>query len=83
MPAIDDSNVLPSVNVDRSSGIEHVGPEQQCGLFALLDEFAACFSEEPALCGVGGVWLLFAFLVCEMVSFRGCLAPLLCYFGSW
>jgi len=47
VPAIDESDVLRSVNVDRSSGIEHLGPEQQCGLLALLDEFAACFSEEP------------------------------------
>jgi len=64
VPAIDESDVLPSVNVDRSSGIEHLGP----GLLPLLDEFAACFSEEPDMCGVGGVWLLFAFLVCEMVK---------------
>jgi len=63
-----ESDVLPSVNFDRSSGIEHLGPEQQCELLALLGEFAACFSEKPDLCGVGGVWLLFAFLVCEMVK---------------
>ena len=31
VPAIDDSNVLPSVNVDRSSGIDHLGPEQRVG----------------------------------------------------
>ena len=67
MPTIDDSNVLPSVNVDHCK-IERLDPEQQGGLLALLDEFAACFSEEPDLCGVGGVWLLFAFLVCEMVK---------------
>ena len=41
VPAMDDSNVLPSVDVD-SGGIEHLGPEQQCGLLALLGGFAAC-----------------------------------------
>jgi len=42
VPATVESDVLPSVNVD-SSGIEHLDPEQQCGLLALLGEFAACF----------------------------------------
>ena len=68
VPAMDDSNVLPSVNVDRSSGIEHLGPEQQCGLLALLCEFAACVSDKLELCGVCGAWLLFVFLVCVMVK---------------
>ena len=67
VPAIDDSNVLPSVNVDRSK-IEHLDSEQQGELLASLDEFAACVRNKPDLCGVGGVWLLFAFLLCEMVK---------------
>ena len=54
------SDVLPSVDVDRS-GIERLDPEQQGGLLALLGEFAACVSNKPDLCGVGGVWLLFIF----------------------
>jgi len=40
--------VLPSVNVDRSK-IEHLDPEQQCELLALLDEFAECFSNKLGL----------------------------------
>ena len=68
MPAMDDSNVLPSVNVDRSSGIERLDPEQQGELLALLGEFAACVSNRPDLCEVCGVWLLFKFLVCEIVK---------------
>jgi len=48
VPATVESDVLPSVNVDNS-GVEHLDPEQQCGLLALLDEFAAYFSEEPVL----------------------------------
>ena len=67
VPAIDDGNVLPSVNVDRSK-IEHLDPEQQGELLALLGEFAACVSNRPDLCEVCGVWLLFKFLVCEMVK---------------
>ena len=67
VPAPVECDVLPSADVD-CSGIEHLNPEQQCGSLALLDEFAACFSEEPDLCGVCGVWLLFVFLVCEMVK---------------
>ena len=74
VPAIDDSNVLPSVNVD-SSGIEHLGPEQQCGLLALLGEVAACVSDRPDLCEACRVWLLFVFLVCEIVK-------LPCLFGT-
>jgi len=73
VPATVESGVSPSVNVD-SSGIEHLDPEQQCGLLALLGEFAACVSDKPDLYGVCGVWLLFVSLVCVM-------APLLCYFG--
>ena len=34
----------------------------------MLGGFAACVSDKPDLCGVCGVWLLFAFLVCEMVK---------------
>ena len=52
--------------VDRS-GMERLDPERHGGLLALLGEFAACVSDEPVLCGVCGVWLLFVFLVCEMV----------------
>ena len=63
VPANVESDVLPSVNVDRS-GIEHLDPEQQGGLLALLGEFAVCVSEKPVLCRVCGVWLLFFFLVC-------------------
>jgi len=67
VPATVESDMLPSVNVDRS-GIEHIDPEQQVELLALLGEFAAGVSDEPNLCGVCGVWLLFVFLVCEMVK---------------
>jgi len=66
VPATVGSDVLPSVDVDRS-GTERLDPEQQGGLLAMPDEFAAYFSKEPVLCRVCGVWLLFAFLVCEMV----------------
>ena len=48
---VDDGNVLPSVNVDRSK-IEHLDPEQQGELLALLDEFAECFIDKPGLCKV-------------------------------
>jgi len=51
VPAIDESVVLPSVNVDRSK-IEHLDPEQQGELLALLDEFPECFSDKPRLCRV-------------------------------
>ena len=44
-------DVLPSVNVDRSK-VEHLDPEQQGELLALLDEFAECFSDKPGLCRV-------------------------------
>ena len=37
VPAIDGRSVLQSVNVDRSR-VEHLDPEQQCGLLALLGE---------------------------------------------
>jgi len=67
VPATVECDVLPSMDVD-SGGIEHLDPEQQCGLLALLGEFAACVSDRPDLCGVCGVWLLFVFLVCEMVK---------------
>jgi len=67
VPATVGSDVLPSMDVDRS-GIERLDPEQQGGLLALLGEFAACVSEETVLCRVCGVWLLFASLVCEMVK---------------
>ena len=63
VPATVECDVLPSVDVDRS-GIEHLDPGQQG---ELTDEFAACFSEEPVLCRVRGVWLLFVFLVCGVV----------------
>jgi len=56
-------DVLPSVDVDRSK-VEHLDPGQQG---ELTDEFAACFSEEPVLCRVCGIWLLFVFLVCGVV----------------
>ena len=59
-------DVLPSVDVD-SSGIEYLDPEQQCGLLALLDGFAACVSGKPELCGVCRIWLLFVVLVCGVV----------------
>ena len=36
-------DVLPSVNVDRSK-VEHLDPEQQGELLALLDEFALSVS---------------------------------------
>ena len=67
VPATVECDVLPSVDVD-SGGIEHLDPEQQCGLLALLGEFGACVSDRPDLCGVCGVWLLFVFLVCVMVK---------------
>ena len=67
VPATVESDVLPRVNVDQS-GIERLDPEQQGGLLALLGEFAACVSNRPDLCEVCGVWLLFKFLVCEMVK---------------
>jgi len=51
VPAIDESDVLPSMNVDRSK-IEHLDPEQQGELLELLDEFAECFSDKPGLCRV-------------------------------
>ena len=60
VPATVECDVLPSVDVDRS-GIEHLDPGQQG---ELTDEFAAYFSEEPVLCRVRGIWLLFVFLVC-------------------
>jgi len=78
-----ESDVLPSVNVDRSSGIEHLGREQQCGLLALLGEFAACFSEELVLCGVCGAWLLFVFLVCVMVKLPWLFGTVIVLFWSW
>jgi len=49
VPAIDEGDVLPSVNVDRSK-VEHLDHEQQGELLALLDEFAECFSDKPGLC---------------------------------
>ena len=51
------------MDVDRS-GIEHLDPGQQG---ELTDEFAACFSEEPVLCRVCRIWLLFVVLVCGVV----------------
>jgi len=54
----------------------------------LLDEFAAYFSEEPVLGRVCGVWLLFVFLVCSIVtlSMTVCLeceiVEFLCLFGT-
>ena len=74
VPAVVGSDVLPSVDVDRG-GIERLDPEQQGGLLALLGEFVTCASDKPDLCGVGGVCLLFIFLVCEMVK-------LPCLFGT-
>jgi len=53
-------DILPSVDVGRS-GIENLDPGQQD---ELIDEFAACFSEELVLCRVCRIWLLFVFLVC-------------------
>jgi len=78
-------DVLPSVDVG-CSGIEQLNPGQQG---ELTDEFAACFSEEPVLCRVCRIWLLFVFLVCGVVvlsmtacfeyeivkAHNGCLAP--------
>jgi len=54
VPATVECDVLPSVDVDRG-GIEHLDPEQQCGLLAMLGKFAACVSDRPDLCGVCGV----------------------------
>ena len=79
MPATVECDVLPSVDVDRS-GTEHLDPGQQD---ELTDELAACFSEEPVLCRVRGIWLLFVFLVCGVVvlSMIVCLASDVVVFG--
>jgi len=66
VPATVECDVLPSVDVD-SGGIEHLDPEQQCGLLALLGEFAAYVTDRPDLCEVCRIWLLFVFLVCGVV----------------
>jgi len=64
VPATVVCDVLPSVDVGYN-GIENLDPGQQD---ELIDEFAACFSEETVLCRVCGAWLPFVFLVCSMVT---------------
>ena len=44
-------DVLPSMNVERGK-IQHLTCQQQTELLALIDEFAACFSDKPGLCKV-------------------------------
>jgi len=51
VPMTVENDVLPSENVSHSK-IEHLNHEQQCELLALIDEFAACFSDKPGLCRV-------------------------------
>ena len=51
VPGSDQDDVLPSMNVERGK-IEHLTCEQQTELLALIDEFAACFSDKPGLCKV-------------------------------
>ena len=63
VPATVVCDVLPSVDVGHS-GVEYLDPGQQD---YLIDEFAACFSEELVLCRVRRIWLLFVFLVCSVV----------------
>ena len=46
------------------SGTEKLDPGQQD---ELIDEFAACFSEELVLCRVCRIWSLLVFLVCGVV----------------
>jgi len=81
---IDENDVLPDGSVDRGR-VEYLDPGQQG---ELTDEFAACFSDEPVLCRVCGIWLLFVFLVCGVValSMTVCLecriVKFLCLFGT-
>jgi len=63
VPATVVCDILPSVDVGHS-GIENLDLGQQD---ELIDEFAACFSEELVLCRVCRIWLLFVFLVCGVV----------------
>ena len=71
VPAIAESDVLPDGSVDRGR-VEHLDLGQQG---ELIDEFAACVSDEPVLCRVSRMSLLFVFLVCEVVKF-------ICFFGT-
>jgi len=85
VPMTVESDVLTSVNVDRSK-IEHLNPEQQGELVALLEEFAACVSDEPVLYRVRKMWSLIVFLVCGilmLIMTVSCeIVKLTCLFGT-
>jgi len=51
-------------------------------MLTLFGEFAACFSKEPVLCRVCGVWLLFAFLVYETVKLPCLFGTVIVLFGE-